>query len=110
MNNNWAPLLIVVGLGGLVIWYLTRSDAALLPPPVYRPTDMCGASYAGVGASVPCDYIAKGLKALGESARNALAPVTQELGKATQGLGVVDVAIFPVGVSHVAYNELSRLW
>ncbi len=106
--KDFFPVLLVLGLGGVVIYLLTRSKDAALPP-VVEKTNMCGASYLGVGANVPCEYLGAGIKALGGAAEKALAPLKQELGKATSGIKPWEVIVTPVAISHVAYNEIKNV-
>jgi hypothetical protein len=107
--NDYLPLLVVVGLGGFVIWYLTRQQT---PPPVVNTTatQQCGASYLGVGASVPCQLLAAGIKQLSADAQAALKPVTQEVSSqvktATSGIKPWEYVVTPVAISHATYNEV----
>jgi len=49
MGNDGLAILVILGLGGFVIWYLTKPAAPVVsrepPPPA------CGGSYAGVGVT-----------------------------------------------------------
>lgn len=102
--NDYLPLLVILGLGGIVIYVLTRQQQQ---PPVVDKSAManCGASYLGVGASVPCEYLAAGIKTLTSDVSKTLSPVTKQLGTATKGIKPWEVVVTPVAVSHVAYNE-----
>lgn len=106
--NEFLPLLVVVGLGGVVIYLLTRQPTPTQYYDRSGGSGQCGASYAGVGASVPCDVLFSGIKTLGAKAEETLRPLTQELKTATSGFGVADVAIAPVGATHAVYNETKR--
>lgn len=104
--DKFFPLLIVVGLGGVVLYLLTRKPAL---PPVVDKTNMCGASYAGVGANIPCEYIGAGIKALGQGANQVVQSVGGEVHTAISGVKPVEVILTPIAISHVAYNETKRV-
>lgn len=113
MSDNVLPVLIVVGVGGIAIYLLSRPAPIVTPPPVVAPTQQCGASYVGVGVSVPCQLIAQGVKALGNEAYTQLkkAGVTQQVSIAASGIKPWEYAITPVAISHAAYNEtLGRIF
>lgn len=105
--KDFFPVLVILGLGGVVIYLLTRNQAAALPPAVDK-TNMCGASYLGVGANVPCEYLGAGIKYLSGEAEKALGPLKQEVGGAVRGIQPWEVIVTPVAISHVAYNEVKR--
>jgi len=105
--REFFPVLIILGLGGVVLYLLTRPKA--VPPVVDRTLANCGASYAGAGVSVPCEYLAAGIKTLTSDIRNTLQPVTQEVKTATSGIKPIELIITPIAVSHVAYNETKRV-
>lgn len=110
--NDYLPLLVVVGLGGFVIWYLMKQQQ---PPPVVNTTAsaQCGASYLGVGANVPCQLLANGIKQLTADAQAALKPVTSELSSqvntATSGVKPWEYVVAPVAITHVTYNEAKNV-
>lgn len=101
--DDYLPLLVIVGLGGLVIYFLTRQQQ-VIPPPVAAPSQ-CGASYLGVGASVPCSLLSAGIKQLTSEAQKVLSPVTQNLQAAASGIKPWEYVITPVAISHATYNE-----
>lgn len=110
--NDYLPLLVVVGLGGFVIWYIMKQQQQ---PPVVNTTatQQCGASYLGIGANVPCQLLANGIKQLSADAQAALKPVTSEIGSqvkdATSGVKPWEYVVAPVAISHVTYNEGKKL-
>ncbi len=103
--NDYLPLLVIVGLGGLVIYVLTRQQQPVAPVVDKTTTANCGASYLGVGASVPCQYLAAGIKQLTAEAEKTLAPVTNNLKAAASGIKPWEYVVTPVAISHAAYNE-----
>lgn len=58
-------LLVIIGLGGFVLWYLTK---ATKPADVVKATPPCSVSgsYGGVGLGLSCSAIEKGAKIGGE--------------------------------------------
>lgn len=105
--DEYLPLLVILGLGGVVIYVLMRQQQ---PPPVVAtaPAQQCGASYMGVGASVPCQYLAAGIKQLSSEAQKVLSPVTQNLKDAASGIKPWEYVVTPVAISHATYNELKK--
>jgi len=106
--NDYLPLLVVVGLGGFVIWYIMKQQQQ---PPVVNTTAtaQCGASYLGVGANVPCQLLANGIKQLSADAQSALKPVTTVIGDqvktATSGIQPWEYVVAPVAITHATVNE-----
>ena len=106
--NDYLQLLVIVGLGGLVIYVLTRQQIA--PPVVDKISgQQCGASYAGTGLSVPCQLLANGIKTLTADAQKALKPITTQISSATSGVKPWEYVVAPVAVSHVTYNEAKKV-
>jgi hypothetical protein len=68
MSTDGLALLVVLGLGGLVLWYLTKKTA---PVPLVNKEPPCSVSgsYGGVGIGLSCSAIDKGIK-VGESVFN----------------------------------------
>ena len=108
MRDSWLAALVILGLGGIAIWYLTRPrTVAPSVPPVDKSLGNCGLSFAGVGTSVPCQTLVSGIKTLtNNTVGKTLATETH---KAVDGVAPWEAVVFPVAVSHVAYNELKRL-
>lgn len=104
--KDFFPVLVILGLGGVVIYLLTRPKDA--PLPVAKPSN-CGASYLGIGANIPCEYLAAGIKELADQAGQALQPVGHEIKTATQGIQPWEYIATPVAITHVGYNEAKRL-
>jgi hypothetical protein len=104
-------LIGVVVVGGVVIYLMTRGPPA--PPVVANPMGygQCGASYAGVGASVPCELVGKGVKELYEGAKYIVdkSGLGSEAKTAASGIKGWEVVVSPVAINHVLYNEVKRL-
>jgi len=64
MGNDGLALLVVLGLGGLVLWYLTKTPATA--PLTTQGQPPCNVSYSGV--SLSCGAIEKGLNLLEKGA------------------------------------------
>lgn len=71
MGNDGMALLVVLGLGGLVLWYLTKTPATR---PVTTQGQPCvlGGSYGGVGVQASCGAIEKGFELLQKGGSLAL--------------------------------------
>lgn len=114
MSNDIGIFLVVIGFGGVAIYFLTRPPAVPMLPPVLNTTSggQCGASYVGIGASVPCTLLINGVKELGKDAYSVVkaSGVPGEVKKATNGFGVADVVLAPVAATHAVYNEIKRLF
>jgi hypothetical protein len=104
--------LLVLGVGGLFVYYIYRNQQEVaLKQVTDRSSGQCGASYAGVGASIPCELIGQGAKAAYSWVKDESKPVVKEIKTATKDFGVLDVAQAPIGVTHALYNEtLGRLF
>lgn len=106
MRDVW-PVLMVLGLGGVVLYLLTRPKP--VPQVVDRTTGgQCGGSYVGVGVSVPCEYLAAGIKYVANDIAKTAKPLTNEIKTATSGISAKELILTPIAISHVAYNELKR--
>jgi len=72
MGNDGLALLVVLGLGGLVLWYLTKTPTG--PKTVVKQEPPCSVSgsYGGVGIGLTCGAIGKGIEA-GEKIFNSTA-------------------------------------
>ena len=106
MKDNFLPILVILGFGGIVVYLLTRPQTVPLAPVVSSPVQQCGASYAGVGASVPCSLIGEGVKEIYDKAaavlqQNGITPVVKT---GVSGFGVVDVVEAPYAINHALYN------
>lgn len=106
MKDNFLPILVILGFGGIVIYMLTRQQSIVAAPVVAPPQQQCGASYGGTGVSVPCSLVGEGIKTLYNDAQKVLTKygVTQTLKTGTQGFNAVDVIIAPVAINHAIYN------
>lgn len=106
MKNNLLPFLVVLGFGGVVIYFLTRPNPVVAAPVVAGPIQQCGASYAGTGVSVPCSLVGEGIKDVYDKASGVLSKygVTSVVKTGTQGFGAVDVVIAPYAINHALYN------
>jgi len=79
MNSDGLALLVVLGLGGFVLWYLTRpSDAPLVKKEA--PCSISG-SYGGVGVGLTCGALEKGAKILTKGAGLATCAIFGACGK-----------------------------
>lgn len=104
--DDYLPLLVILGLGGLVIYVIMRQQQPAQQPVVDRTTGaQCGASYLGVGASVPCQYLAAGIKQLSSEAQSVLKPVTTNLKTAASGIKPWEYVVTPVAITHATVNE-----
>jgi hypothetical protein len=104
MKDNFLPVLVILGFGGIVIYLMTRPVAAA--PVVAPPQQQCGASYAGTGVSVPCSLVGEGIKDVYNKAAAVLqkSGITPVVKTGTQGFGTVDVVLAPVALNHALYN------
>lgn len=105
MKDNFLPVLVILGFGGIVIYLMTRPVAAAAPV-VAPPQQQCGASYAGTGVSVPCSLVSEGIKDVYNKAAAVLqkSGITPVVTTGTKGFGTVDVVLAPVAINHALYN------
>ena len=106
MNDNFLPVLVILGFGGIVIYFLTRPQMMVAPPVVASPIQQCGAGYNGASVSVPCALIGEGIKEVYNKAASVLqkSGITPAVKTGTEGFTVVDVALAPVAINHALYN------
>ena len=104
-------LLLIVGLGGLAVYIYTRPTKTVPAPVVLPPAQQCGASYAGVGASVPCTLLAHGVKELanGVASLATKTGIPGEVKTAASGIKTWEYVVTPVAITHVAINEIKRI-
>jgi len=63
MGNDGLALLVVLGLGGLVLWYLTKTPTG---PAIVAKEPPCAVGYQGL--NVTCGALAKGAQILAKGA------------------------------------------
>jgi len=109
-SETFIILLVVLGFGGLAYYLLSRPPA---PPSVVNTSAVaqCGASYVGVGASLPCNLIGQGVKSLYEGAKSVVQStgIPGEAQKALGGIKPWEYVVVPVAITHATVNELKRL-
>ena len=100
----------VLGIGGAILYMLWRSQQQVPTTVTDRGLGQCGASYAGVGASVPCELLGKGVKTLYEGASELAQPVVSEGKKLTAGVKPAELVFAPVAATHVAVNGVKQAY
>jgi hypothetical protein len=109
--RDFGIAIVVLGLGGAILYVLWQKNQA--PPPVTTVTDrslgQCGASYVGVGASVPCELVGQGIKAAYQYTSHLVQPVTNEVKTAASGIKTWEYVVTPVAISHATYNEAKHV-
>ena len=109
-TSEFILLIALLGLGGAVIYLIMKQNQPNPPPPaIDKSGGQCGASYLGVGASVPCNLLGSAVKtAYGEVAKVAQ-PLTSEVKTASSGIKTWEYVVTPVAISHATYNEAKHL-
>jgi hypothetical protein len=100
---------VVLGFGGVIVYLLMKQQTSVPTVVNNQAAQNCGASYLGVGASVPCSLLANGVKtAVGEVAKLAQ-PVVNQVKSATAGVSTWEYVVAPVAITHVTVNEIKKI-
>lgn len=107
-SSDILPLVVVLGFGGAIVYLLWKQNSTPATVVNNAPAQQCGASYLGVGASVPCSLLASGVKTAAKEVEKIAQPVTNQVKSATAGVQPWEYVVTPVAISHVTYNEAKK--